>query len=62
MEICLMTPALSERVNARATAAELKAQALADGMVPMRRYGLLKAAEGITTIDEVLTVTAANEG
>jgi general secretion pathway protein E/type IV pilus assembly protein PilB len=40
---------------------ELKAQALADGMVPMRQYGFRKAAEGVTTLEEVLTVTAAGE-
>jgi general secretion pathway protein E/type IV pilus assembly protein PilB len=40
---------------------ELKTQALKDGMVPMRQYGFRKASEGITTLEEVLTVTAASE-
>ncbi len=61
MEICQMSNALQEKINARATATELKAQALADGMVPMRQYGFRKAAEGVTTLEEVLTVTAAGE-
>lgn len=61
MEICMMTEKLQEKINLRATAMELKAQALADGMVPMRQYGFRKAAEGITTIEEVMTVTAASE-
>lgn len=61
MEICNMTPALAEKINAHATVADLKSQALADGMVPMRQYGIRKAAEGVTTLEEVLTVTAANE-
>jgi general secretion pathway protein E len=39
----------------------LKAQAFADGMVPMRQYGFVKVMQGITTLQEVLTVTAASE-
>jgi len=60
MEICMMTPPLAEKINAHAPVSEMKAQALRDGMVPMRQYGLRKAAEGVTTLEEVLTVTAAN--
>jgi general secretion pathway protein E len=61
MEICMMTDKLQEKINLRATAMELKAQALSDGMIPMRHYGFRKASEGITTLDEVMTVTAASE-
>jgi len=61
MEICMMTEHLQEKINLRATAMELKAQALKDGMVPMRQYGFRKASEGITTLEEVMTVTAASE-
>ncbi|MCA1963495.1 MAG: Flp pilus assembly complex ATPase component TadA [Prosthecobacter sp.] len=61
MEICMMTEKLQEKINLRATAMELKAQALQDGMVPMRQYGFRKAADGITTLEEVMTVTAASE-
>lgn len=61
MEICMMTEHLQEKINLRATAMELKAQALKDGMVPMRHYGFRKASEGITTLEEVMTVTAASE-
>jgi general secretion pathway protein E/type IV pilus assembly protein PilB len=61
MEICLMTETLQEKINMRATAMELKAQALKDGMVPMRHYGFRKVSEGITTLEEVMTVTAASE-
>jgi general secretion pathway protein E/type IV pilus assembly protein PilB len=61
MEICLMSDKLQEKINSRATAMEFKAQALADGMIPMRYYGFRKASEGITTLEEVLTVTAASE-
>ena len=61
MEICTMSEALQEKINARATSMELKAQALKDGMVPMRFYGFRKASQGVTTLQEVLTVTAASE-
>jgi general secretion pathway protein E/type IV pilus assembly protein PilB len=61
MEICLMTEGMQEKVNSRATISELKAQAAADGMMPMRQYGFRKALEGITTLEEVMTVTAASE-
>lgn len=61
MEICLMTEALQDKINKRANTMELKAQALKDGMVPMRQYGFRKASQGVTTIEEVMTVTAATE-
>ena len=61
MEICQMSERLQDKINQRANAIELKAQALADGMIPMRQYGFRKAAEGITTLEEVMTVTAASE-
>lgn len=61
MEICMMTEKLQELINNRATIAEFRVQAQADGMAPMRQYGFKKAAEGRTTLDEVLTVTASSE-
>jgi type II secretory ATPase GspE/PulE/Tfp pilus assembly ATPase PilB-like protein len=35
---------------------ELRAQAVASGMVPLKQDGVAKAAEGITTIEEVMRV------
>jgi type II secretory ATPase GspE/PulE/Tfp pilus assembly ATPase PilB-like protein len=61
MEICMMTEQMQEKINNRANISEFRAQALADGMIPMRQYGFRKAAEGRTTLDEVLTVTSASE-
>ena len=61
MEICMMTEKMQEMINNRATISEFRAQAAADGMASMRQYGFRKAAEGRTTLDEVLTVTAASE-
>ncbi|MBA7624071.1 hypothetical protein ES703_31475 [subsurface metagenome] len=37
-----------------ASAGDIKAQALQDGMVTMKRDGMLKVAEGITSVSEVL--------
>ena len=61
MEICVMSPGLAELINKNGNVADMKTQAAQDGMIPMRQYGLNKAAAGITTLEEVLTVTAASE-
>ena len=54
-----MTNALQHLINTRAHPSEFHKQALADGYLPMRGYGFMKALEGETTIQEVLSVTAA---
>ena len=61
MEICQMTSAMAEKINARAPMGEIKEQALKDGMVPMRNYGFTKAIQGVTTVDEVMNVTASSD-
>jgi general secretion pathway protein E len=61
MEICQMTSALSEKINARAPMGEIKEQAIKDGLVPMRNYGFTKAIQGITTVEEVMNVTASSD-
>jgi general secretion pathway protein E len=58
-EVCIMTPALSHLINSRAHPSEFHRQALADGYLPMRGYGFLKCIQGETTVQEVLSVTAA---
>jgi general secretion pathway protein E len=40
----------------------LRRQALAEGMHPLRAAGVMKVAEGVTTLDEVLRTTPAWEG
>ena len=42
----------------RASAAVIKNQAVAEGMKTLRMVGIDKAREGITTLEEVLRVTA----
>lgn len=58
-EVVLLTPALQHLINTRAHPAEFVKQALRDGYLPMRGYGFIKALAGETTIEEVLSVTAA---
>jgi len=61
MEICMMTPQLADKITSRAPMADIKAQALKDGMILMRQYGFQKAIQGVTTLEEVMMVTAASE-
>ena len=58
-EVVLNTQALQHLINTRAHPAEMTRQALKDGYIPMRGYGFQKVLSGETTIEEVLSVTAA---
>lgn len=60
-EIVLVTHALQHLINSRAHPAEFVKQATRDGYVPMRGYGFQKVLAGETTIEEVLSATAAGE-
>jgi len=61
-EAALITPAIQEMVTHQAPAAEIRAQALKDGYVPMRIYGWHKVMQGQTTIEEIISVTATDIG
>jgi general secretion pathway protein E/type IV pilus assembly protein PilB len=60
MEICLMTPTMQDFIQRRATGTELAEQASRDGMIPLRRDGWRKASMGLTSVEEVLRVTASD--
>jgi general secretion pathway protein E len=60
MEICLMTPVLQDLIQRRATGTELAEQAARDGMIPLRRDGWRKVSMGLTSVEEVLRVTASD--
>jgi len=60
MEICLMTASLQDLIQKRATGTELAEQAAHDGMIPLRRDGWRKASMGLTSVEEVLRVTASD--
>ena len=59
-EVMAMTPALRRLIMNNASTDELRAQALADGMLTLRMDGLLKVGRGITTLEEVIKETAAS--
>jgi general secretion pathway protein E len=53
-EFMVMNESIRKLLKAGASAEEMKAQAVADGMVTMRKDGMLKVKDGITSISEVL--------
>jgi general secretion pathway protein E len=57
IEFMLMTDGVRQLVMRHATAAELRKQAIADGMEGMFDNGVRKALAGVTTIEEVLRAT-----
>ncbi|MBI5502981.1 MAG: type IV-A pilus assembly ATPase PilB [Deltaproteobacteria bacterium] len=57
-EVMPFSEDLKEMVLQGASTAELKAQAVRDGMTTLRRAGLNKVKEGMSSIEEVLRVTA----
>ncbi|MEJ0046157.1 MAG: ATPase, T2SS/T4P/T4SS family [Rhodospirillales bacterium] len=59
LEILPVTDKVRQMVLARATAGDIGRAAVADGMRTMHAHGMLKAAAGITTLEEVLSVTRA---
>jgi len=60
-EVIPITPAIRDLIMARAQANEIEAQAVAEGMVTTRRDGIDKVAAGLTTIDEVIKETVAED-
>ena len=56
-EVLPMSNAISEIVMSQASAVEIEKQARLDGVNSMRRSGLLKVAQGITTLEEIERVT-----
>lgn len=57
-EVMAMSPALRRLVLSRASAAELRDAAIAEGMLTLRMDGLAKIQRGVTTLEEVLKETA----
>ncbi|MDX2080801.1 MAG: GspE/PulE family protein [Terrimicrobiaceae bacterium] len=58
-EICMMTARIQELIQRRATGPELREVAMREGMVPLRKDGWQKVADGVTSIEEVLRVTTS---
>jgi len=53
-ELLAMNEAVTRLVRDHGNASEIKAQAVADGMMTMKQDGILKVKEGITTVGEVM--------
>ena len=60
-ELLGVTEAASAAIHPVPDAARLRQQALKDGLRPLRLAGIMKVAEGVTTLDEVLRATPAWE-
>jgi general secretion pathway protein E len=56
-ELLTVSEAFKDKVTQQPSIAELRRQAVADGMRPLRLAGALRVAEGSTTLEEVLTAT-----
>ena len=59
-EVMPMNDQLREMIVTGATAIEIKKAAVQAGMVTLRQAGLVHAARGTTSIEEVLRVTIAD--
>jgi type IV pilus assembly protein PilB len=57
-EVMAMSPTLRRMVLQSASAADLQAQAIAEGMLTLRMDGFVKLRKGITTLEEVIKETA----
>lgn len=55
-EVLPVTETIKELIVARATSDKIQTQALQEGMVTMVEDGFIKAAQGLTTLEEVLRV------
>jgi general secretion pathway protein E len=56
-EVMPLTPRINRLVGEKATSQEIKREALNDGMLTLREYGIKKIALGETTFEEVMAVT-----
>lgn len=60
-EIMVMSPAVAQLVIQRADALQIKQQAMKDGMTLLVQDGITKIEQGLTTIEEVLSVASSQE-
>ena len=53
-EVLTSTEAVRELLTSRATAGQIRTQAVEGGMIPLIKDGMLKVKDSITTVSEVL--------
>ncbi len=61
-ELLTVTQPFTKLIQQETNIHALKQQSIKDGMKPLRVAGAMKIAEGVTTVEEVLKVTAALVG
>ena len=59
-EICMVSQRLQNLIMQGRQASVMRSVAMEEGMVPLRLYGWKKVIESVTTIEEVVRVTAAD--
>ncbi|MDD5665620.1 MAG: type II secretion system protein GspE, partial [Candidatus Omnitrophica bacterium] len=60
-EVLLLSTAVRELILSRAQEHLIKQKAREEGMVTLREDGLMQVFSGITTLEEILRVTAPDE-
>jgi len=60
-EILTMTPLIKDMILKKARESEIKAAARKQGMRTLREEGILKVIQGITSLEEILRVTVADD-
>ena len=60
IEVLIVTDEIRRLVLTNTEAPKIKVLALQQGMLSLRRSGLLRAAQGVTSVEEVLRVTGAD--
>jgi type IV pilus assembly protein PilB len=60
-EVLTMNDPLREKILRGASATEIKREAIAQGMMTLRASALMRLRQGITTVEEVLRCTTADE-
>lgn len=60
-EIMLMSPEMKKLIRPDTEIAKVREQAYREGMKPLRISGATKAAQGVTTLDEILKVAPPND-
>ncbi len=56
-EVMPVTPRIARLIGERASSQEITREALNDGLLTLREYGIKKMALGETTFEEVIAVT-----
>lgn len=59
-EIVVLSQAMQDLISHGANSVQIRNQAMSEDFVPMREYGWHKVAQGLTSIEEVLSVTATD--